>query len=129
MPTVEINPVQTAPVETPSGAIIRNAAKSVDVFDDLGRKLTIRRITPSARQRLRSMAGADLSGNVHWLSEAIITFAVSHIDGELVVANSMRELEFLADRLDDLGIAAAAKAYYENFTDQTALSVVDKAKN
>jgi hypothetical protein len=125
MPSVTINPV----AETPSAVIIRNANKTATVSDAHGRVITIRRITPSLRQRLRAIAGPELSRNEQWLGEAALTFAVVSIDGEPVTPNNIRELEVTSDRLDEIGLFAVAQGYVNHFGIMDEPASVDKIKN
>jgi hypothetical protein len=106
-------PMQPAP--TPSQAIIRAAMKGYTVTDTLGRKLGVRLITPSVRQRLRAMAGPELARNEQWMAESILAFAVSSIDSEPVVVNNLRELEVHMDDIGAPGLVAVSESYFEHF--------------
>lgn len=129
MPTVEINPVHTAPVETPSGAIIKAAAKTATVRDGAGRSIVIRRLMPSMRQRLFAIAGPELSKNEMWLGTAALTFAVVSIDGDPVTPNNIRELEVLGDQLDEHGLEAVGECYVKSFGKMTDGGSLDTVKN
>jgi hypothetical protein len=125
MPTFELN--HTA--ETPSAAIINKSNRTATVTDAMGRVITIRRIMPSARQRLRAIAGPELSCNEQWLGEAVLTFAVTAINGDPVVTNSMREIEFLSDQLDDAGLTAVAAGYVRHFGSVNEVGSIETIKN
>lgn len=128
MPTVEINPSADA-FETPTTTIIKAAAKTATFTDPLGRKIVIRRLMPSIRQRLRAIAGPELSNNEHWINDAAMAFAVVSIDGDPVTPNNIRELEVLSDQLDDVGLNAVSRTYSENFLNPSNGVALDTVKN
>jgi hypothetical protein len=101
MAKVTVNPVH---VETPTQEVVRAANKTGSVKDARGRVIKFRRLMPSLRQRLRAMAGQELSQNAAWLGEAVAAYCVTEIDGEPVCPNTLRELEIVLDTLDDDGI-------------------------
>jgi hypothetical protein len=113
---------------TPSQEIIRAASKTATVKDVRGRVIKIRRIMPSLRQRLRAMAGPELSLNQMWLGEAVLAFAVTELDGVDFNPNSLRELEIVLDALDDDGLEAVGKGYAEAFGVNEGASL-DTVKN
>lgn len=102
-------------VPTPTQEIIRAANKTGSTKDVRGRVIKFRRMMPSLRQRLRTMAGPELSQNMSWFSEAVFAYSVTEVDGEPVFANTIRELEILMDLLDDDGLNAVFKSYLETF--------------
>lgn len=101
--------------ETPTQEIIKAANKTGSTKDARGRVIKFRRIMPSLRQRLRAMAGPELSQNPQWIGEAVLAYAVTEVDGEPVFSNTIRELEIVLDMLDDDGIAAVGNAYLGAF--------------
>lgn len=129
MPTFEINPTATVAVETPSGAIIKAAAKTATVRDAAGRTIVIRRLMPSMRQRLFAIAGPELSKNEMWLGTAALTFSVVSIDGDPVTPNNIRELEVLGDQLDEHGLEAVANGFVKNFGKINEVAALDAVKN
>lgn len=125
MAKVEVHDAPAA--VAPSQEIVRAANKSASTKDARGRTIKFRRMMPSLRQRLRAIAGPELSKNEGWIGEAVFAFAVTDIDGDPVLVNSIRELEIVMDRLDDDGLEAVALAYVEAFG--AAENTVDTVKN
>jgi hypothetical protein len=123
MAKVTVNPNT---VETPTQEIVRAANKTGSVKDARGRVIKFRRMMPSLRQRLRAMAGPELSQNGAWLGEAVAAYCVTEIAGEPVITNTLRELEIVLDALDDDGLAALGPAYEAAFG---AAGTIDDAKN
>lgn len=130
MPNVEINPTAAVAFETPSGAIIKAAAKTATVRDSLGRAITIRRLSPVFQQRLRAMAGPELSKNEVWFGWSALAFSVTAINGDPVLANSLRELEALTEQLDIEGLEAVSSGIVSTWGQANGPSEsVDAIKN
>lgn len=117
MAKVTVNHGAGVPVDlpTPSQEIIKAANKTGSTKDARGRAIKFRRMVPSLRQRLRAMAGSELSQNPQWIGEAVFAYSVTEVDGEPVFANTIRELEIVMDMLDDDGLLAVGNAYVEAF--------------
>lgn len=122
MATVEINPTAQK-VEAPAAAIVNKAAKTTQCVTPDGRVVVLRRLTPSLRQRLFAIAGPELSKNEMWLGTSAILYSVVSVSGDAVTPNNIRELEVLADVLDDDGLEAVAMAYVKAFGAAPAESV------
>lgn len=93
-----------------SETILAHANRSLAVRDELGRALTIRRITAVDRLRLFKAAGPELAQNEGWLNLAAIAVAVAEIDGvpRATPANE-RQIEAAVAELGDPGMQAAAE--------------------
>jgi hypothetical protein len=133
MPKVTINDGRGAvtPVvaDTPSAEIIKSAVKVVNTTDVQGRTLTVQKITPLRRMRLFALAGPELSKNEQWIGMAVLAASVTAINGDPVSANSIREVEFLVERLDDDGLDAVGAVYVETWGIKAADDAVADAKN
>jgi hypothetical protein len=121
--------VDAVPVDTPSTQIIKAANKTVTVTDARSRVLTVRRMTALAKMRLFAMAGPELSKNEQWVGLAALASSVTAIDGDPVTANTVREVEFIVNRLDDEGLEAVAKVYQETFGITAKDDAIAAAKN
>lgn len=121
--------INDLPVDTPSAQIIKAANKTATATDTQGRVLTIRRMTALAKMRLFALAGPELSKNEQWVSLAALASSVTHINGDLVTTNSIREIEFLVERLDDDGLEAVGAVYMETFGIAVKDDVADAIKN
>lgn len=107
--------MQKAP--KPSEQVVRAAAKSVDVTDDLGRVITLRKPSPLDGLDFAKAAGAGALGvNQVYLAEIGHLKFVAAIDGETVITpSSDAELRALYQRLGDEGNEAAQLGVYANF--------------
>jgi hypothetical protein len=95
---------------TPTRQIVSNANRTIDVRDDLGRTLTIRRINALDRLRLLKAAGADLSQNDAWLNMAALAASVVTMDGvPRVTPLNEHQVETAVAELGDSGLRAAAE--------------------
>ncbi len=122
---LEINPQ-----DTPSAQIIKAANKTATAKDSLGREIGVRKLSTLDRLRLFRLAGPELAANEPWLEIAFLAYAVSSIDGDPVTRpNNLRELEFVIERLDDWGLAAAAEGYVKIVGDTDRDASVANAKN
>lgn len=108
--------MQDAP--TPSQAIVRAAAKSFDVTDELGRVITLKKPSPLANLDFAKAAGSGNGGeaNQFYIAEVFHLKFVAAIDGTPVVTpGSEGELRALYTQLGDEGNEAAQRGVYENF--------------
>lgn len=100
---------------TPSTQIISAASRKVEVFDDTGRKLTIRRINALDRLRLLKAAGPELAQNDAWLNMAALALSVMEINGiPRATPVNERQIESAVMELGDHGLQAAAHALNQN---------------
>lgn len=130
MPTVTIKEGSAAATaETPSAQIVRSAHKEATVTDVRGRVLTVRRMTALAKMRLIAFAGPELARNEQWVGMAALASSVVKIDGDAVTSNTVREVEFIVDRLDDDGLEAVASVYQETFGISAKDDTLGQAKN
>lgn len=121
---------QTGPVvETPSGQIVKAANKTATTTDSLERVLTVRRMSALAKMRLFALAGPELSKNEQWVGLAALASSVVAINGDAVTANTVREIEFTVERLDDEGLEAVAAVYQETFGIAAKDDAIKNAKN
>lgn len=102
---------------TPSEQVVRAAAKSIEVTDELGRVITLKKPSPLASLDFAKAAGAGSTGlNQLYLSEVAHLKFVAAIDGEPVVCpGSDGELRALYARLGDEGNEAAQLGVFEHF--------------
>jgi hypothetical protein len=93
----------------PTQTIVREAARTLTVVDQMGRRLLLRRLTALDTLRLFKAAGPVLAQNEPWLSMAGLAFAVLEIDGVPTPAPANEtQIESLITRLGDEGLAAIA---------------------
>jgi hypothetical protein len=96
---------------TPTDLIVRNAHKTFEVVDNLGRKLTVRRINALDRLRLLKAAGPELSQNDAWLNMAALASSVVEINGiPCPTPTNERHIESAVSELGDDGLHAIADA-------------------
>ena len=88
------------------------AAQLGTVSDNLGRRLTVRRLTALDRLRLFKAVGPELAQNPPYFGMAALAASVIDIDG-VPVPPPMTEaqLEGLVQRLGDEGIEAVARLF------------------
>jgi hypothetical protein len=100
---------------TPTDLIVSNANRTFEVVDDLGRKLTIRRVNALDRLRLLKAAGPVLSQNDAWLNMAALATSVVEIDGiPRPTPTNERHIEAIISDLGDSGLYAIADALSTN---------------
>ena len=99
---------------TPSQTIVRQAAKTLSVVDQTGRRLLLRRLTALDTLRLFKAAGPVLAQNEPWLSMAGMAFSVFEIDGvPMPGPTTEAQIESLIERLGDEGLTAIADTIKE----------------
>lgn len=119
-----------APLETPTGEAVKaKAKKTAVVVDDLNRTLAVKFLSPLDRMRLARVLGPDGAKNDVYMGYAALAYAVTKIDDEDVVSTTLREIEFLVERLGDEGLEAVGKCYNDNFIDLMKGADIDIAKN
>ena len=126
MASLTLNPIVP---ETPSGAIIAAANKPVTTVDARGRSIVVKKLVPLARMRLFALAGPKLSENQQWLGYAALASSVVSIDGDPVSCNTLREVEFTVQALDDEGLTAVAMVVAQNFSPEQTDDAIASAKN
>ncbi len=100
---------------TPTALIMSNAHQTFDTLDELGRKLTIRRISALDRLRLLKAAGPDLSQNDAWLNMAALALSVTEINGiPRPTPTNERQIEAIVSELGDHGLQAVAEILNRN---------------
>ena len=110
---------------TPTEIILSRSTEQRSVTDDLGRIITLRRLTALDTLRLLKAAGPSLAENHAWLDMAAIAFSVVSIEGVPVpMPTNEGQLEAVVQRLSDEGMAAAARAF-----DDIEPAIVDTAGN
>jgi hypothetical protein len=117
--------------DAPSADIVANAPdRSVDIVDSTGRVLTIRFLKPLDRMRLIAAVGGELAKNEMYLGYAVLAASVTAINGDLIPKpRTVREIEFLVDRLGDEGLEAVGEGIKEHFKDKLKGPDVELAKN
>ncbi|MGA3000241.1 MAG: hypothetical protein ABSE20_00805 [Acetobacteraceae bacterium] len=96
---------------TPTDLIIANANKTLEIIDDLGRRLTVRRINALDRLRLLKAAGPVLSQNDAWLNMAALAVSAVEINGiPRPTPINERQIEAAVTELGDSGLHAIAEA-------------------
>lgn len=109
---VEINQV------TPSQQIIKSSAKEVEIIDELGRIIKLKKPSPLANLDFKKALGNNHQ-NVLYLVEVIPLAYVVSIDGDMVPTPSTNaEIRALYQRLDEEGNSAVQKAVAEAFFEQ-----------
>jgi len=107
----------TAPkADTPSAAMVKSAAQPVEVADELGRIIRIRKLNALDRMRLLEAIGSSGAEIPQYVGYAVLAASVIAINGTLESPpRTKKDIEFLVQRLDDAGLNAVAKAYQEHF--------------
>lgn len=99
----------------PTISTISDLRQLLEIRDDSGRNIKIRRINALDRLRLLKVAGRELSQNEAWLNMAVLTLAVVEIDGvPRVMPTTERQIESAVMELCDNGLRAIAEALDEN---------------
>ncbi len=104
-----------APAEAPAPDDAPKAPSplTATVTDARGRQIGIKKMNALARLDMASVLG-DKQGNQIVQGMAAMAFSVTAIDGEPVHRpQSWRELRFLIDRLDDVGVERIEQAYID----------------
>jgi hypothetical protein len=114
-----------APPMQPAPAVSKTTAVATD---SRGRKISVRWLGPLQKLRLFAVAN-ELAQNQPWMSFASIAWAVTSIDGDPVTVNSIREIEFVLERLGDEGLEAAADAFVSIMPPVTSADTQAEAKN
>ena len=120
----------TVTISTPSEQIVKAAAKTFEVTDDLGRTITLKKPSPLANLDFAKAAGSGSGGEVNaiYLSEVFHLKFVAAIDGATIVTpGTEAELRALYGRLGDEGNEAAQAGVAENF--MGAASSMSDVKN
>lgn len=115
--------------ETPTVEVVKaKPSKIATTTDERGRLLEVKFLSPLDRMRLAKILGKD-STNEIYMGYAALAFSVTKIDGEDVSSNTVREIEFLVDRLSDEGLEAVGKVFSTHFKDFLKGPDIDAAKN
>jgi hypothetical protein len=100
---------------TPTALILANANKTLEVIDELGRRLKVRRINALDRLRLLKAAGPVLSQNDAWLNMAALAVSIVEIDGiPRPTPVNERQVEAAVSELGDGGLHAIAEVLSAN---------------
>jgi hypothetical protein len=115
--------------DTPSAAIVKQAAQRVVVESANGHSIALQKPGVLAQFRLVKILGKSAENTVYVQMVLPMTYVVE-IDGVPVnQPNSEREIEALITRLDEEGVAAVMQGVSENFGAQSADDVRDEIKN
>lgn len=111
----------------PSEQIVKAAAAPVDVTDDQGRIITLRKPAPLANLDFAKAAGgAEI--NQLYLAEVAHLKYVGAIDGDIVPTPSTEpQLRALYVRLGESGNAAAQRGVFEHFFSQANGATAEEA--
>jgi hypothetical protein len=115
--------------ETPSSAIVKQAAARVVIESANGHSIALQKPGVLAQFRLVKFLGKSAENTVYVQMVLPLTYVVE-IDGVPVSQpNSEREIEALITRLDEEGVAAVMQGVQENFGAQSADETRDAIKN
>jgi hypothetical protein len=115
--------------ETPSSAIVKQAAARVVIESANGHSIALQKPGVLAQFRLVKILGKSAENTVYVQMVLPLTYVVE-IDGVPVSQpNSEREIEALITRLDEEGVAAVMQGVQENFGAQSADETRDAIKN
>jgi hypothetical protein len=113
----------------PSSEIIKKKiSRTATVSDELGRVIVIKYLGPLDRMRLVKLVGQDAKNEIY-MGYAVLASAVSKIDDDDVSVSTLREIEFLVERLGDEGLNAVGEGYQKNFGALLKVADMDVAKN
>lgn len=119
--------------DTPTAEVVkRRPPKVVTVVDELDRRITVKFLSALDRMRLAKVLGSKEATNEVYMGYAALAFAVTKVDDEDVATNTIREIEFMVERLGDEGLAAVGQAYRDHFKDlmpKADADGVEEAKN
>lgn len=119
-----------SPALTPTQEVVAKKPKRIMTkADSLSRMITIKFLSPLDRMRLAKIVGGKDAQNEVYLGYAALAFAVQKIDDEEVSTNTVREIEFLVERLGDEGLACVADCYQQDFQSLLQMANVELAKN
>jgi|GEM_PF-1318410 hypothetical protein len=97
---------------SPTNSILASAAESKVVKDELGRLLTVRRLTALDTLRLFKAAGPELAQNQAWLGIASLALSVIAVDDiPIPLPVNETQIESIVSRLGEEGLDAAADAF------------------
>ncbi len=100
---------------TVSTDIIQHSRSHIEIKDDRGRVIKIRRLNALDRLRILKAAGPNLSQNDGWLNMAALAASVVEIDGTpRIMPSSERLIEAAVAELDDAGLAKIADALQDD---------------
>lgn len=115
---------------TPTQEVVAKKPKRIVTrVDSLSRVLTVKFLSPLDRMRLAKIIGGKDAQNEVYLGYAALAFAVQKIDDEEASTNTVREIEFLVDRLGDEGLACVADCYQQDFAGMLQTANIELAKN
>lgn len=97
-----------------SEEILSQSKNEIEVIDETGRKINLKKPGILAEFKLVKMLG-DTAKNEVYMNMVLPLMYVSSIDGLPVALNSEKELEALIQRLDHHGIKAVVEAVMTNF--------------
>lgn len=101
----------------------------LSVIDNLGRKITVRRLNALDRLRLFKAAGPTLSQNQAWLGVAALAVSVTSVDDvPFPIPTNEHQIEAAVGRLGDHGITAVADILAPDF-EMDAERVTESAGN
>jgi hypothetical protein len=115
--------------EAPSEQI-RSAARATEtVTDELGRSITVKKLSPFDRMQLNKAVGAENSANQNYMVYAAVAFSVKDLDGEAVITpRTEREVELIVQRLGEEGFEAAATALGSMYVTAGSEDILEAAK-
>jgi hypothetical protein len=120
---------QPAEGESPSAAIVKQAASRVVIESDNGHSIALQKPGVLAQFRLVKILGKSAENTVYVQMVLPLTYVVE-IDGVQVnQPNSEREIEALITRLDEEGVAAVMQGVHEHFSGQSADDAKEEIKN
>lgn len=108
---------------TPSEQIVKAAAKTFEVTDELGRTITLKKPSPLANLDFAKAAGSGSGGEVNqvYLAEVYHLKFVAAIDGApIITPGTEGELRALYSRMGDEGNEAAQAGVYKHFMEADA---------
>lgn len=116
---------------TPSQEIIRDANRTVEVRDKLGRTLTLKRPGVLAQFRLIELVGPETAKNDVYMGMALPLFWLVKLNGEdIYPPQTKAELEVLIQRVEEEGIEAIVLGIAEHFEKRgTDADPKDQLKN
>jgi hypothetical protein len=115
--------------ETPSSAIVRQAAQRVTIQTPNGHSIALQKPGVLAQFRLVKILGKSAENTVYVQMVLPLTY-VCEIDGAPVnQPNSEREIEALIVRLDEEGVSAVMQGVQEHFGAESAESAKEEIKN
>jgi hypothetical protein len=129
MTTVNVRKKSSPAVSTPSGDLVKEAARVITIETPNGLSVTLRKPGVLSQFRLAKILGEAARNQVYFGMVTPIIFVTSINGAAVNFPNSEREIEATIQRLDEDGVVAVMNAVSEHFGAETADAQKEAVKN